>query len=52
MMPATVVGLIWQIVDIAICRFRFYGPVYSVVACTILAALYLSFGMLTILAYV
>ena len=49
--PLPTIGFLWQVFDIASCRYRTYSPVYSRISMALLVALYAFFGLLNMLLY-
>lgn len=48
MTPAPAVGLLWALVDIAVCHFSVLHPVYYLVESTLLTAISLILGSMSI----
>jgi hypothetical protein len=51
MAPAPAVGLLWTLIDIALCRFSVLHPIYYLVESTILMGLNIAFGILSVMFY-
>lgn len=51
MIPAPAVGLLWTIVDIALCRFSVLHPIYYLVESTLLMGLNIALGIITVMLY-
>lgn len=51
MISAPAVGLLWTIIDIALCRFSVLHPIYYLVESTLLMGLNIALGIITVMLY-
>lgn len=51
MIPAPAVGLLWTLIDVALCRFSVLHPIYYLVESTLLMGLNIALGILSVMFY-
>ncbi|KAM0714820.1 hypothetical protein Q7P37_009284 [Cladosporium fusiforme] len=51
MLPAPAAGLLWALIDVAVCHHSVLDPVYYLSEATILTAANIALGIITIMAY-
>ena len=51
MTPAPAAGLLWTLIDMALCHFSVLHPIYYLVESTILMGLNVSVGIVTVMIY-
>lgn len=50
-MPAPVLGLVWTLIDVALCRFWVLHPIYYLVESTILMGANITLAIIVLLIY-
>jgi hypothetical protein len=51
MTPAPAAGLLWTLIDMALCHFSVLHPIYYLVESTILMGLNVSVGIISVMIY-